>query len=311
MENQTIRFEQVNDTHIEAIQQLYQKVYNRPISAETLRNKYDSFTEVKEWIACIAFADDEPVAFSGIVVIPAIYDGQRVLSGQIADSMTVPDFRAKGLFTSIINRCIELLRKNGVQFVWGYANQNSEVAVLKKLDFVYNQRFTAFLLNNGDSVFNKIRTKLNPSKAQKRVQRILARFNQTELGSSSLASKYDRIQIDKSPEYLSYKFKNGSKVYSIEGVKFWINVKRHLLIGDIEYEHRAELEKAMKTLLELITKYKLGGVHFHAIEPSEVGEVMKSYGAITIQSWSLCYRNISCEFPLEKLGFTFADIDTF
>ena len=71
------------------------------------------------------------------------------------------------------------------------------------------------------------------------------------------------------------------------------------------------MEKALKTFINLVNKHKLGKVYFHAIEPSEIGEVMKSMGATTINSWSLCYRNISCDFPLEQFQVAFGDIDTF
>lgn len=311
MEEQTIRFEQMNETHIEAFQRLIYQVYKKNVSAETIRNKYNSFIDDKEWIAILAFAGDEPVAFAGNIITPMIYKGQRVLSGHLVDSMTSPTFMAKGLYTSIVNKNIELLQKRGVQFIWGYANQNSEAAVTKKLNFVFQHRFTAFGFDKGESFLSKVRTKINYQAAQKRTMRVLNRFEQTEAFKGSLVSNEELVTIDKTPAYMQYKFKGGSKVYLIDGVKFWINVKTHLLIGDIEYEEKAQLEKAMKTFLDLVIKHQLGKVYFHAIEPSEIGEVLKSFGASTVNSWSLCYRNLSCDFPLEQFVVSFGDIDTF
>jgi hypothetical protein len=311
MEEQTIRFEQLNETHIEAFQRLIYQVYKKNVSAETIRNKYISFVDDKEWIAILAFAGDEPVAFAGNIITPMIYKGQRVLSGHLVDSMTSPTFMAKGLYTSVVNKNIELLQKRGVQFVWGFANQNSEAAATKKLNFVFQHRFIAFGFDKGESFLSKVRTKINYQAAQKRTMRILNRFEQTEAFKGSLVSNEELVTIDKTPAYMQYKFKGGSKVYLIDGVKFWINVKTHLLIGDIEYEEKAQLEKAIKTFLDLVIKHQLGKVYFHAIEPSGIGEVLKSFGATTVNSWSLCYRNLSCDFPLEQFVVAFGDIDTF
>lgn len=52
-------------------------------------------------------------------------NGKEVMAGTGADAMTHPDYRGRGLFASLVEKCQELISNRGYQFFFAFPNDNS------------------------------------------------------------------------------------------------------------------------------------------------------------------------------------------
>lgn len=305
------RYERVNEHKTADLQQLFAEVFHRSISTEYMCRKYAAVYPGKGWYGCLAYHKNKPVAFFGTVVVQTVYRGETVFSGQVVDSMTAPDYLKKGLYTRLAKQTFEWLQQDGVAFVWGFANQDSEAAVTKKLDFVFEHRLTAFRLTQGEWLLGKISGKLFPRVVHDRAERILKKYRVLADFKGSVTYDSEAVTLDRSPVYFAYKSYTSNWVIELEGTRFWVKISNGLLIGDVEYTSTDVLRKGMDALLRIVRKYRLGKVYFHGIAPSVFTQVLDEFQPVKTPSWSLCYHNFSCRFPLEKLAVTLGDIDTF
>lgn len=59
--------------------------------------------------------------------------GEVVLGAQSLDTMTHPDYQGQGIFTKLANACMEPAAARGVEALYGFPNENSYPAYVKKL----------------------------------------------------------------------------------------------------------------------------------------------------------------------------------
>jgi len=64
--------------------------------------------------------------------------GREVVMGaQSVDTMTHPDYRSQGMFTTLANACMELAADRGVEALYGFPNSNSYPGFIRKLNWDY------------------------------------------------------------------------------------------------------------------------------------------------------------------------------
>jgi hypothetical protein len=73
-------------------------------------------------IVRVTLANNKPVAHYGVARVALSVDGTEYLSGLSGTSMTAPEMRGRGLFTSLGNHTYDFLQRDGWQAVWGFPN---------------------------------------------------------------------------------------------------------------------------------------------------------------------------------------------
>src|SRR5262249_24336557 len=68
----------------------------------------------------LAFDKGECVGCYALWPTGLLLDGRHVAGGQAIDSMTHPDYRGRGLFVEVAERCYDNLRQLGYQVLYGF-----------------------------------------------------------------------------------------------------------------------------------------------------------------------------------------------
>ena len=124
MQHYTI--ERLSVDNIIHLQALYRSCYSKKMSIEVLKGKYNTKIFGPEWIGYLALtSDNKPAAFYGVLPCRFRIRDETFLAAQSADTMTHPSHRKKGLFTQLAKMTYELARHEGIQFIFGFPNQNS------------------------------------------------------------------------------------------------------------------------------------------------------------------------------------------
>lgn len=304
-------FQRLTPEHAGDLQRLYKRVFGKKASIEQIRKKYDTSYLGKSWYGYFAFHNNEPVAFFGVIPVMLNYNGAKELSAQIVDAMTDPSHGRKGLYTQLAFKTFELLQLDGVSSIWGFPNQISEVIVLNKWGFSIDQRVKGYVLNAPENFSGKLLRKLHPRFAVKGKLRLLEPFKYYGKFSGLMAGAPDAVSIERADEYMSYKSAGGNFIIRINDVLFWVKPDNGLLIGDVEADSPEQLKKAIIRLWDLQKRYKAGPLVFQSIPGTMLTDVLEDLADQTFDSWGVCYKTFSSEFPLERLFVTLGDIDTF
>tara|TARA_R110002072_G_scaffold298332_2_gene472112 strand:- start:1302 stop:2249 length:948 start_codon:yes stop_codon:yes gene_type:complete len=123
-------------TMIPQFQELFAASFGKSISAEFLLNKYDTAKLGGSYIGHMAFHNEKPVAYYGVLPIPFVLDGKKLTAVQSADTMTHPNYRRHGLFPLLARKTYQLAKDEGASFVFGWPNQNSFPSFKNKLDWI-------------------------------------------------------------------------------------------------------------------------------------------------------------------------------
>ncbi len=85
-----------------------------------------------------------PAAYYGVFPVAVRFGDHVVLAAQSGDTMTHPDHRGKGLFIDLAKRTYATAREEGVQFVFGFPNENSYPGFSRKLEWKFPYKMRAF-----------------------------------------------------------------------------------------------------------------------------------------------------------------------
>ena len=160
-----------------------------------------------------------------------------------------------------------------------------------------------------ESVFrkNKITSKLYDFY----IRKIISAYTVNNIVKNSASLVKDSVTVIRNATLYDSKSNNGNFSIKIDNVIFWIKVKQGLHIGDIEIIGEGDFSNAF---IKLKKKAFLLGIRTITIQASPntfITEIFKEIPCRTFDSWSICYKNFSSSFPLERLRLTYGDIDSF
>ena len=124
--------------------ELEQKVFN---SAEITRSMLDHILvashEQTLFLGC--FDGERVVGLNGFIAHPVCRNGDVSIAYQSCLSATDPDYRGRGIFTSLIDKAKQTLTDRGGAFLFGYPNESSGPIFTRKLGFSENQLSIVYL----------------------------------------------------------------------------------------------------------------------------------------------------------------------
>lgn len=110
--------------------------FGKAISEDYLLKKYDTQNLGGNYLGYMAFHDQTPIAYYGVLPVPFILNGRNLTAVQSADTMTHPDYRRHGLFPLLAKKTYQLAKNEGASFVFGWPNQNSYPTFKNKLGWI-------------------------------------------------------------------------------------------------------------------------------------------------------------------------------
>ena len=308
--------ELITDNSYTEIQKLYHLSFDFFHSLTYIKNKYDTECFGLKNLGLIAKNDNnELAAYYGVFPIILNYELEDYLVAQSGDTMTAPVHRKKGLFTKLAKETYSLAQKKGVNFIFGFPNENSYPGFERKLNWKFYGFMQRFTFKIKTIPFCELAAKfekllpLYKSFVQSRIAKYKIDIDQIDFDSFNYSVA--KGQIKKNRDFFGYKL-NGENTFVvlIEGIQILIKVSTHLFIGEvskIEYNQAILLIKCVKKLARRLGCIK---VIFTLSKNHWLFDVLIQNHTST-KSLPIGFYLMNDTFAPEEIQFSNADYDTF
>lgn len=304
--------ERLSKKNLSDLDKLHHAVYRKQHAPGYFEKKYDTAYTGAEYIGYIAYNGNKtPVAFYGVIPCFIRYQEQLYLAAQSADTMTHPQYRFKGLFVQLANITFDLARAEGIKLIFGFPNQNSLHGFLVKLKWQLTEMMDCYIIPAGIIPIERIAKKLSVTGKlyQKYQQRVLKKYLSDEKGIESSVLKDNYAGVDRNVHYLNYRTYHDTQVIRIGTALLWIKIRNGLIIGDISCEME-DFDGMMEKLKKLALRLGVQRIQFHTSHQTRLSTLFaERYEAIP--SFYILFKDLGSNIPLDKIKFTFADVDIF
>jgi hypothetical protein len=117
--------------------------------------------------------------------------------------------------------------------------------------------------------------------------------------------------IGRDREFYDYKTSfNGSRVLAVDGGRAWVNLQHGLMIGDLEASAEDDMGRTLRALEGLARGLGLNQIVFQVSKGTRFSPFFESRSR-TLAGLPVIHRNLSSQIPVERLRFTFGDLDNF
>ena len=301
----------LNKQNLADVEKLHTVVYGRVPAENFFLNKYNTAFVGAEYIGYIAYDQQMPIAFYGVIPCFLSVNDETILSAQSADTMTHPDYRNKGLFVELAERTYQLCIGEGIRLIFGFPNQNSLPGFVNKLGWEITGLMDCFILKTGKYSWQRLFRKVPAFKDRfaKYQQSVLNKYTESSAGIDNSVFKdgYDGIIRDEC--FFKYKTYSNKQGIKIGGSWAWLKINNILLIGDMEV-WPGDFEKLVTYLKKLARKLGLNEIHFHTSGGTMLHELFARQHK-AIPSFPVIVKQLIGYTPADKIKFTSADIDTF
>ncbi len=282
----------------------------RDFSLDWLQRKYACAGA----FVCAAFTEGGEAAGSvGVLPWRVRYGDRSEVAGQMVDVATGSAHRGRGLFVALSELARELCEAEGVGFLYGFPNEAAYPIWLGKLGYRHVDDLVEYRLPIRTIWAERVARRAGPLRPlyEGHLERALSACAAPDpvLENSLLREGFAGVERDRAFHAYKSAFA-GSRVLALDGGRVWLNVRQGLLLGDVEALAEADLEKTVRALRRLAGRL---GVHQILFQASKETRFSTAFADWTRASPGLpvIYRSLGSQIPLEKLRFTFGDLDNF
>lgn len=310
------RIERFTATDIPVIARLHRRVNGSSITEAELERKFDTGAVGGEVIGYIAFAaDGSPAAYYGIFPL-RVTDGERViLAAQSGNTMTHPDHQGRGLFKRLGRVTFEAAAQEGIEFVFGFPNQNSYPG-LRSLGWAHIRTMRSYFLPCPTIPLDRIGARFP------KLQPKIRRYRAGVLETTRLASRPDEVPssvlaeggagVLRDQPFFTYK-NHGDRLLSFtqSGTSVVFTIDSRLSVGDFVVEKGPT--KAWLALGRLVLTAMVTGctsIRFHTSPGSPTDEVLA--GRIPVKpGLASVHLALGDAVDPEIFDYTLIDYDTY
>lgn len=290
----------LNKSNLADLKKLHAAVYGVELADDHFPQKYDTAYTGVENVGFIAYnTNKQAVAYYGVIPYFIQYEKSIILAAQSADTMTHPQYRNKGMFIKLSVMTFDLCRQLGITLIFGFPNQNSYPAMIKHLGWIETEKMRRFTI--------PVR---NPFPGRKKShEAILEKLLLPKKGipNSVIEEGYGGVYRDET----FYQYKAFAKTYvvKITSGDVWIKINKDLIIGDIMLKENED-KFVLEEIKELANKLHLGKISFQVCTGCHLHDLFIGHSE-AIPSFPVLFKDFGSGLRLEKIKFTFADIDIF
>lgn len=312
MLNDGYRIARLTEERLADLTCLHQAVYSKTTAPDFFKRKYNTaFTGIM-YVGYLAYADNRPAAFYGVIPCFIKHDGQAVLAAQSADTMTHPDHRGKNLFITLAGLTYGLCKAKGIRVLFGFPNQNSLPGFVNKLSWQVIAYMECFVMPVKALPLAKLANKFPVLKnayigfvKNKLRSQILP-----QAGIENTVVNEDFSGVQRDQDYLNYKSAYASS-YTIKvgHSTVWFKIQDGMVIGDINLA-LDDMNNMIPHLQKTARSLGLRKIIFQTDKRTVLNMLLKNH-AQPIPSFPVIIKDLDSGLQLDKLAFTFADIDIF
>lgn len=303
----------LDDSRFGHVQYLFREVFGKRVSLDYLRAKYDTSWTGRRHLCYLAYHDGAPVAFYGALPQEFIHQGQTFLAAHTCDSYTMPAHQRKGLHKALALRTYDLMREQGIRFVYAYHSENTYHSC-KKLNWKEGKTMRGFWVPTGTAPWGKAWRRLPLLKGahHARVRKVL-----TALQSADAAERWatdrphdDRMRVHYRPEFFAYKTFTPNAIVEIAGARFWIKAEAFISVGAVQFEAPEQLHAGIAELRQLGRRLGLSQILFQTAPDSALNACLEQHHA-GFDTWLVGYLDFEAGIPFSDWEMRFGDLDTF
>jgi hypothetical protein len=305
------RIERLTEDRLADITSLHKAVYGKDLPPNFFNRKYNTaFTGVM-YTGYLAYADDVPAAFYGVIPCFMECDGKQILAAQSADTMTHPDHRGKGLFIKLAELTYELCYAEEILILFGFPNQNSLPGFVNKLDWQVAAQMECFIIPVKALPLERLANRFSFLKGLYKlyVLNVLKKYKVNQKGVTSTLIGEGFYGLHRDSHYLSHKIYTESYTIKTGGTSVWFKIADGMVIGDIDLADN-DLPYIITRLSKIARQLGLRKLQFQADKRSVLNSFLKKF-AEPIPSFPVIVKDLGARLPLDKMAFAFADIDIF
>lgn len=302
------RIERLSIDNIIHLQSLYRLTFSKEMSIESLKGKYTTKVFGAEWIGYLAITPDNiSAAFYGVIPCRFRIGGEVHLAAQSADTMTHPDHRKKGLFIQLAKLTYELARQEGIQFIFGFPNQNSYPGFFKLKWHFVERPMQLFILKGSAIPWAKAFLKTpGLAKVYEKIIEVRYPLNfENKDFSEGDGVVRDQLFFEYKRQYTNTFTKR------VNGVFSWMKNDGSLKIGLISFDESIRAE-SFKNFLQ--HSARVLGCHpiilmtsFNSRLYKALSKIIKPRDGLPIGFYNLTNRH----FNFDAVKFEYCDIDVF
>lgn len=297
------RIEQVTKEKLTDLEKLYYSVYRRKRPKEYYFKKYNTSYTGVENIGFIAYNKyGQPIAYYGVIPCFIQYENRIILAAQSADTMTHSQYRLKGMFTKLSKMTFDLCQHSGIKLIFGFPNQNSYPAMIKRLGWVETEKMNRFEISYSNTLEIFFQNVLRGKKIPKGFI-----VSQPGVPNSLIDEGYAGIY--RNNEYLDYKAYSNTLVISIKSADLWVKANKNMIIGDV-FMKTDDVEFFFNEIKAVVKKLGLHKIFFQVSGNCNLYRLFASC-CQPVLSFPVLFKDFNSGLSLEKIKFTFADIDSF
>lgn len=302
----------LNKSNLKDLARLHSEVYSNAVTCNYFSKKYDTAYTGVENVGFIAYNQGSlPVAYYGVIPCFIQFGNERMLAAQSADTMTHPKHRYKGMFMELSKMTFFLCRELGIRLIFGFPNQNFYRAAVNKWGWLTKDTMNYFTIPVNGFPVEVVLKKIGLRKLYNRYNDYVMKKESvaiTGVTNSVLTDGFAGVCRD--DKYLHYKTYSRTKVIKIGDSKIWISNKHSLLIGDIEGVDEKNFSTVIEKLKKIAKKAGIRQIQFHCSNGTSLHKLFaSSYKAMN--SFPTIFQDFGSTISLDKIKFTFADIDIF
>ncbi len=296
--------ERFDESRIKDLEMLFAAVYKKKSAQNYFFKKYDTAYTGVSYIGYIAYKEEIPIAFYGVIPCFIRYENEIILSAQSADTMTHPDHRYKSLFLELSKMCFDLCKRNNINLIFGFPNQNSYHGAIK-LGWQLSEVMECFQINVEQKIYKKILKKIDKGNTD----RVLKPYITNEKGLTNSVVKDGFSGVYRDENYMQYKTYSKTYVLKNGESKIWVSVGGSLTIGDMLC-NKSNFENTINAIKKIAVSLGIPVIYFHACKNTSTQKLFSEIFQ-SVPSFPALFQNFTDYIDIKKIKFTFADIDIF
>ena len=308
MEGLHFTYKRLDDSCLADVQYLFLTVFNKKKTIPYIKNKYDTSYLGVKYICYIAYHDDKPVAFYGAIPQKFSSKSTSILVAHACDSFTLNNYQKKGLHYNLALKTYELMKSEGIKFVYAFHSENTYFST-KKLGWLEYKKMQRFQFTIATFPIAKLIKKLH-------LDKIYLHFCTSFLKKHS-NTNHDNI-VFSSQKFKQYNqsdfinYKNGFNKHfmiTLYGCCLWIKIDAILHVGFFTSTTDENFKKAITKLKKIAFFLGINEILFQVLIDSKEYQLLSQIETPK-DSWLIGYLPFET-INLDDLEFNYADLDTF
>ena len=294
---------------VSALKLLYNKVFNKKIEKNILENKYDGSYISMPYFSSVAYHNNRIIGFYGALP-QKFYNGTDDISVvHTCDSITIKEYRKKGIHYALANLAYENMKNYNIQFVYAFHSENTFQST-KKLNWKVRKRLVRFHIKTGtlpmSKIFNRLQLgTINSFIADQIFTPYRIEPNQWPLGNDKLYRQKIGVPLIKYKDNISPHY-----LIKLGDCTFWIKLVSILQVGTFYAPNLKSFEKAISKLRKLCKTAGIPEIIFH-MDPNDPKTNYLKKISTPLPSWRIGYLKFNDAVNLDDFCFEACNLDTF